>query len=100
MSKTAWIVMVILAMIVAAVALAFAGWKVAEIIALLAGVSALVGPLLALLSKTETLATETAEVHDIVNSQRTRDAEYRQLLADKLRSEGIQVPKDAEGNRG
>lgn len=97
-NKAAWIFAVIIAMIIAAVALAYAGWDTAAIVGLMAGISALAAPLLALIVKSDNLADETRNVHDIVNSQRSKDTAYRQKLSEELRIRGIHVPLDAEGN--
>jgi hypothetical protein len=80
---------VVLAFIGAGVALGVAGWNPATITGFLIGLAGVIAPLYATM-------VEGGKTHRIVNSQRSRDANYRKVLADTLREHGIVVPDDLE----
>jgi hypothetical protein len=84
------IVVVIVALLGAGTSLAFAGWSLPEIAGFLATAAAVISPMMVNIYKTDT-------VHQIVNSQRSEDSDYRKLLADTMREGGMVVPDQKDG---
>lgn len=78
------VVSMMIALLVAAVALAFAGWNAGDIAGLLGAVSAIIGPLMYQLNAT----------HNIVNSQRTAMQNLLQIKDDELQDQGKRIPHD------
>lgn len=80
---------VVLAFVGAGLALGLAGWDPAAVTGFLIGLAGVVTPLYVTM-------IEGGRTHGIVNSQRSRDANYRKVLADTLREHEIVVPDDLE----